>query len=59
MPVFIVLGAGGTASLPKEMFIIPLNALSQHEVPKNFIQPYKRRSAGNTFYFDVRTKILT
>jgi len=58
IPVFIILGAGGTASAPKEVFIIPLRALSRHEVSREFINFYKRQNPYIPFYLDVNTGIL-
>jgi hypothetical protein len=56
--VFIVSSAGGAASNPEEMFIIPLNDLPHHEVLRSFIQRYKRRNADIPFYLDTNTKML-
>ncbi|MBW1649200.1 MAG: hypothetical protein JRJ44_00720 [Deltaproteobacteria bacterium] len=58
LPVFIVLGIGGTGKNPKRLFIIPIENIKSNFIPINKLENFEKRYFENNFYFDVNTKEL-
>lgn len=53
MPVFVVLGVGGTPGDPNEVFVVPLPELKSPFVPRAFLMGFRRNNANRNFYLDV------
>lgn len=58
MPVFIILGLGGTPSEPNELFIIPLSAVYQSKLTYKHLKNYKRYSLHSNFFYNVNIEML-
>lgn len=56
-PVFIVLGIGGTPSIPENIYIIPLKHLKSVELSFFELNKYRRNRSGK-FYFDTTKQEL-
>lgn len=57
-PVFVVIGVGGTASDPNQVFVIPLVDLSETLIPKLKLMAYRRNNTNRNFFFDESTSTL-
>ena len=57
MPVFIILGIGGTPSSPENVFVVPLASIERIEVSKNWLENYRHDLSKNLFY-DIPTNTL-
>ena len=56
---FIVIGVGGTADNPEELFIVPLQDLRSNFISKSDLQGYKKSDFNtNKFFFEPQTGIL-
>jgi len=53
IPVFIILGLGGTPSEPDDLFIIPLNKIKWSSYFMKSLKPYKRYGKSKFFYSPV------
>ena len=58
LPVFEVLGFGGTASQPKEIYVFPLQNLKYGKLKKSYMANFKRMDADKGFFFDLEKKKL-
>ncbi len=57
--VFIIIGIGGEASDPSELFIIPLNKIAGTFLGKDFLNKYKKEHFKEAnMYFDTHTEVL-
>ncbi|MDZ4809817.1 MAG: hypothetical protein SGI96_16370 [Bacteroidota bacterium] len=56
-PVFVILGIGGTGSEPNNLFIIPLNEISDPLTSKEKLAKYSRTQTGR-FYLEIPTLTL-
>lgn len=56
-PVFIVLGIGGKASSPEELYVLPVQELTKPFLHKDRIAKY-RKKIDSDFFFDQETKTL-
>ena len=57
--VFIIIGIGGVASDPAELFIIPLNKIASTFLGKDFLNRYKKENFKEAnLYFDYHTSML-
>ena len=52
LPTFIIIGVGGSASDPQELYIVPIEDMPGDEVSREFLQQYKRKNAGKNFYYN-------
>ncbi len=59
IPVFIVLGLGGTASQPAELYIIPLNNLQTGKVYSYLLQQFVKKKVDGTFFYNASAKELS
>ncbi|MEP7258445.1 MAG: hypothetical protein ABI687_08655 [Flavitalea sp.] len=52
IPVFIILGIGGQASAPEELYIIPLEAIGKNQtvLSVDFLQPFKKGGPDEVFF---------
>ena len=57
MPVFIVIGIGGTPSKPANVFVVPLASIKDVNLPKSWLENYRHDLSKNLF-FDIPTKSL-
>lgn len=59
MPVFVVIGIGGTAARPKDLYVVPLQALKSPFVDRPYLTPFQRRDLTRNFFFDANKLSLT
>ena len=57
MPVFIILGIGGTPSSPENVFVVPLASIERIEVSKRWLENYRHDLSKKLFY-DIPTNTL-
>ena len=59
IPVFVVIGIGGTPNLPKELYVVPLSRIPRfmHYLTDHFLRSYAKQP-GSNFYFDVKSMQL-
>lgn len=57
LPVFIVLGIGGTGEDPNRLFIIPIEDIESNFISINKLEAFERK-IENKFYFDISKKEL-
>lgn len=59
MDVFIVLGIGGTADCPENVYPMPLREILHHKVKLSWIENnYQSKPHGTTFYYDMDLGVL-
>jgi hypothetical protein len=58
LPVFVVLGFGGTASQPEEVYVFQLQNLKYAKLKKSYMENFKRPEADKGFFFDLEKKKL-
>jgi hypothetical protein len=54
IPVFIAIGVGGKASLPENVFMVPLDRLEGPFINMGELNKYQKRNGGN-FYFNDKS----
>lgn len=59
IPFFMVLGLGGTASEPDQIFIIPLKRLQYRDIKKHYLDKFKRKNKYKPFFYYPETKDLS
>lgn len=57
IPVFIILGIGGTPAEPAEVYVVPLASIERVELSRNWLENYRHDLSKNMF-FDVPTQTL-
>lgn len=57
IPVFIILGIGGTPSEPAEVYVVPLASIERVELSRNWLENY-RHDLSKSMFFDVPTQTL-
>lgn len=58
MPVFILLGVGGEATKPEEIFIIPLSEINSTFLNKKLLYKYERKRPYENFYYNSEQQVL-
>jgi hypothetical protein len=59
IPVFIVIGIGGTSYSPEELFIVPLDKIESNFLTKVYLNRFKKVTFKEKgFYFDAGNNIL-
>lgn len=59
MPVFIVIGIGGTQSNPEKLFVTPLDNIKTYvEVYEHQLIEYKRNPTHKFFYDTIQLKLF-
>ncbi len=58
IPVFIIIGVGGTPDNPDEIFVIPLNTLKFIFATANYLKKFKKKNKDKNFFFDAERRIL-
>ena len=57
--VFVVIGVGGDASEPEELYIIPLTEINSNFVSKSFLQSYKKNNfKDSNLFYDYKSNLL-
>ena len=59
LPVFIILGVGGRADTPEEVYAIPLKDIKRRFMSQKFCSQYKSTDVTKNFFFDPKTGQLT
>lgn len=54
MPVFVVMGIGGTPDNPEEVFIANLSSLKYPRATVDYLSKFKRVKKDSDFYFDYK-----
>jgi hypothetical protein len=57
MPVFVILGTGGTPCSPESLFIMPINEMYSNVLSEQVLKKYYRQRKGD-FFLDTETKRL-
>jgi hypothetical protein len=58
IPVFIIIGVGGTPKKPDEIFIIPLRKIKFTFIKITFLEAFKKKDKDKNFFFDANSEIL-
>lgn len=59
MPVFVALGVGGTADNPADLYILPVEKISDIFLSKEALFPFKKVNAQErNLFFDLKTEML-
>jgi hypothetical protein len=58
VPVFAVIGVGGSPSLPDEVYIVPLKALKYPDASRDYLRSF-RQTKGGYFFYDFDRKQLS
>ncbi len=53
IPVFLVLGVGGTPNNPEELFTVPVHSIDNHFVSKSFLELHKKKHIESNFFYDA------
>jgi len=59
IPVFVVLGYGGNAGIPEELYCIPLAQLASIYIDAQFLAPFRHHNLLQRFFFNTVTNSLT
>lgn len=57
MPVFMVIGVGGTAKSPESLFVVPIKELNKTTLSKKELSPYYK-NPDSKFFYVTRSKEL-
>lgn len=52
LPVYVIIGVGGTPNRPKDLFVIPLKDILVESIDKASLIPY-RKKVGSRFFWDT------
>lgn len=55
IPVFVVVGIGGTGANPENLYIIKLSSIESNFLEKNCLSKFKKEDKTRNFYFDNKT----
>ncbi len=58
MPVFVVIGVGGTPSEPEQVYAVPLRVLKMNIAKKDYIHDFMREDKEKNFYLDIENMLL-
>ncbi len=58
MPVFVVIGVGGTPSDPEQVYAVPLRVLKLNIAKKDYIRDFVREDKEKNFYLDTENMLL-
>jgi hypothetical protein len=59
LPVFVVIGIGGSPDLPEELYVVPLQSLKAPLVDKPYLSQFRKYNIQRNFFFDAQKKTLT
>ena len=56
IPVFLIIGIGGTQAEPAECFIVPMELIQPHStvLSREFLEPFRRQQAGSVLFLDTK-----
>lgn len=58
MPVFVVIGIGGTPKSPDDVYVVPLKSLRYPFVKKEYLLGFQREDVQKNFYYDYDKDLL-
>jgi hypothetical protein len=58
IPVFVIIGVGGTPNNPNKIFVVPLKALKFAFVTTNYLNKFQKKDKNRNFFFDAEKRIL-
>jgi hypothetical protein len=58
IPVFVVIGVGNNPENPEDVFVIPLDDLTEPFLTLDFLLKYKRLDKSKYFFFDLEKSVL-
>ncbi|WP_448518582.1 hypothetical protein [Rhodoflexus sp.] len=59
MPVFLALGVGGTAAQPEDLYIIPLEKITDIFLSRDLLKPFRKfKVQERNLFFDLPTETL-
>ncbi len=58
IPVFVVIGLGGTPDKPQELFIVPLAKMNSSTITKTELTHYKKENLETAFFWDYEKNVL-
>lgn len=59
MPVYLVLGVGGTPNAPAELYIVPLKAWGDGRIGMQDLVAYKQSMTRKVFFYDPKVGALS
>jgi len=58
IPVFIVIGVGGTPDNPNEIFVVPLKAMKFAFATADYLKKFKKQDKDKNFFFHAEKGLL-
>lgn len=58
-PTFVAIGVGGKPSDPAEVFVVPIDEMEGPVVTREFLKKWKRKNKNRSFYYDIKTGLLS
>ncbi len=58
MPVFVMIGIGGTPSAPERVYAVPLRVLKLNRAKEDYIREYMRKDTKKKFFLDTENLLL-
>lgn len=58
IPVFVVIGLGGTPDKPQDVFIVPLAKMNSSTITKTELTNYKKENPETAFFWDYEKNVL-
>ena len=58
IPVFVVIGVGRYPDNPEDVFVIPLDDLTEPFLTLDFLSKYRRLDKNKYFFFDLEKSVL-
>lgn len=55
IPVFIVIGIGGTGANPENLYVVKLSSIKYNFLKKDFLSKFEKKDKSKEFYFDCKT----
>ena len=58
IPVFVIIGVGGSPDDPEDVYIVPLTRLKYPYATMDYLQQFRRRNIHSDFFFDADGPVL-
>jgi hypothetical protein len=58
IPVFVIIGVGGSPDDPEDVYIVPLTRLKYPYATMDYLQQFRRRDIHRDFFFDADGLVL-
>ncbi|MFO7863043.1 MAG: hypothetical protein R6U85_03500 [Salinivirgaceae bacterium] len=58
LPDFIIIGVGSNPSLPKQLFVVPVNDLSSFHISSDFLEKYRKDDVKKNFFYHTDRNVL-